>query len=97
MKQVEQRPSLVLGLIGSGIQASLTPARHEREGEAQGLRVIYRLIGLDRLGPGPDSLDKLLTAAESMGFSGSTSPFPASRPSSRCCMSFRRMPRPWAP
>jgi shikimate dehydrogenase len=28
--------SVLLGLIGSGIQASLTPAMHEREGAEQG-------------------------------------------------------------
>ena len=33
-----EKPRLLLGLIGAGIQASLTPAMHEREGEAQGLR-----------------------------------------------------------
>ena len=38
---------ILAGLIGRGIQASRTPALHEREGDAQGLRYLYRLI--DRL------------------------------------------------
>ena len=36
------RPVLC-GLIGSGIQGSLTPAMHEREGAEQGLRYVYKL------------------------------------------------------
>ena len=31
----DKHPSIVCGLIGSGIQASLTPAMHEQEGEAK--------------------------------------------------------------
>src|SRR5471032_3371495 len=63
-------PSLLLGLIGSGIQASRTPAMHEREGAEQGLRVIYKLIDLDKLGLQADALPELLLAAERMGFAG---------------------------
>ncbi|HEV2675549.1 MAG TPA: shikimate dehydrogenase [Aliidongia sp.] len=63
-------PSLLLGLIGSGIQASRTPALHEREGAEQGLRVIYKLIDLDQLLLQADALPELLQAAERMGFAG---------------------------
>jgi shikimate dehydrogenase len=70
------RPSLLLGLIGSGIQASLSPAMHEREGEAQGLRVLYQKIDLDRLGLGVEALGDLLAAAERMGFAGLNITFP---------------------
>ena len=45
-------PYVLCGLIGSGIQASRTPALHAREGAEQGLRLIYRKIDLDRLGLG---------------------------------------------
>jgi len=76
MRPVEQRPSLLLGLIGLGIQASLTPALHEREGEAQGLRVIYRKIDLDPLGLDAEALPELLTAAERMGFGGLNITYP---------------------
>jgi shikimate dehydrogenase len=61
---------LLLGLIGTGIQASRTPAMHEREAAEQGLRCIYKLIDLTRLGLGADALPELLTAAERMGFAG---------------------------
>lgn len=63
-------PPLLLGLIGKGIGASRTPAMHEREGAAQGLRTIYRLIDLDRLNLTSDALPDLLTAAERTGFAG---------------------------
>ncbi len=64
------QPTVLLGLIGSGIQASLTPALHEIEGHAQGLRTIYKLIDLETLGLTADALPELLTAAERMGFTG---------------------------
>lgn len=63
-------PAVLAGLIGSGIQASRTPAMHEREGEAQGLRYVYRLLDLDRLGLGIEDLPELLTGAERFGFAG---------------------------
>ncbi|HVC63052.1 MAG TPA: shikimate dehydrogenase [Acetobacteraceae bacterium] len=65
-----RQPTLLLGLIGAAIQASLTPALHEAEGDAQGLRTIYKLIDLDTLGLTADALPDLLAAAERMGFSG---------------------------
>ena len=34
----DQCPAVLVGLIGSGIGASRTPAMHEREGAEQGLR-----------------------------------------------------------
>lgn len=61
---------ILLGLIGTGIQASRTPPMHEHEGDAQGLRVLYQTIDLERLGLGPEALSELLTAAERMGFAG---------------------------
>jgi shikimate dehydrogenase len=63
-------PSVLVGLIGTGIQASRTPALHEREGAEHGLRCIYKLIDLEALGLGADALPELLTAAQSFGFAG---------------------------
>ena len=40
-------PKLLLGLIGSGIQQSLTPAMQEMEASHHGLRVHYQIIDLD--------------------------------------------------
>ena len=64
------QPTVLLGLIGAGIQASLTPAMHEAEGQQQGLRTIYKLIDLTTLGLTADALPDLLRAAEWMGFTG---------------------------
>ncbi|QND54777.1 shikimate dehydrogenase (plasmid) [Phyllobacterium sp. 628] len=60
----------LLGLVGAGIQKSRTPAMHEREGDEQGLRLLYQTIDLERLGIGPEALPDLLIAAERMGFAG---------------------------
>lgn len=65
-----RQPGILLGLIGAGIQASLTPAMHEIEAAAHGLTAIYKLIDLDRLGLTADALPELLTAAERLGFNG---------------------------
>jgi shikimate dehydrogenase len=63
-------PVTLIGLIGAGIQASRAPAIHEREGAEQGLRYVYKLVDLERLGLGVEALPDLLTAAERMGFTG---------------------------
>lgn len=64
------RRPLLLGLIGTGIQLSRTPAMHMQEAAAQGLGCVYRLIDLTVLGLGVEALPELLTAAERMGFDG---------------------------
>ncbi len=66
----DTQPAVLVGLIGAGIQASRTPAMHEREGAAHGLRYIYKLIDLDTLGIEAEALPELLIAAERMGFAG---------------------------
>jgi len=70
------RPSFLCGLIGAGIQASRTPAMHEREGDEQDMRYLYRLIDLEKLGVGAEALPELLTAAERMGFAGLNITYP---------------------
>jgi shikimate dehydrogenase len=67
---VQTRDTFLVGLIGTGIQASLTPALHEHEGAAQALRYIYRLIDLSALGLGGEAVAELITAAQRMGFTG---------------------------
>jgi shikimate dehydrogenase len=62
--------SVLVGLIGSGIQASRTPAMHEREGAAQGLAYVYKIIDLDAPGLTAAALPELLTAARRFGFAG---------------------------
>ena len=68
--------SMVAGLIGAGIQASRTPAMHEREGAAQGLRYVYKLIDLEVLQLDNNALPDLLIAAERMGLSGLNITYP---------------------
>ncbi|MGC5701875.1 shikimate dehydrogenase [Pseudomonas sp. NFXW11] len=73
---MSRNPGILVGLIGAGIQASRTPALHEREGDAQGLRYLYRLIDLDQLGLDSNALPQLLEAAERMAFTGLNITFP---------------------
>lgn len=70
------RGKLLVGLIGSGIQRSLTPAMQEEEARQHGLRLHYQLIDLDQT---PDSLQQLpalLASARIMGFSGLNITYP---------------------
>ena len=67
---------LLCGLIGAGIQRSLTPAMQEAEARAQGLRLHYQLIDLDRSGQGAEALPMLLHAAQTMGFAGLNITYP---------------------
>lgn len=71
-----RKPSILAGLIGSGIQASRTPALHENEGDAQGMRYLYRLIDLDALKLDINALPELLTSAQRMGYTGLNITFP---------------------
>lgn len=68
--------SVLAGLIGRGIQASRTPALHEREGDAQSLRYLYRLIDADQLGLDDSALPGLLDAAQRTGFTGLNITYP---------------------
>ncbi|UVK93013.1 shikimate dehydrogenase [Pseudomonas atacamensis] len=67
---------ILAGLIGAGIQASRTPALHEHEGDAQGLRYLYQLIDLDPLRLDSTALPDLLQAAERMNYTGLNITFP---------------------
>lgn len=70
------KPTVLAGLIGAGIQASRTPAMHEHEGDAQGIRYLYRLIDLDALKLDISALPQLLDAAQRTGFTGLNITFP---------------------
>jgi shikimate dehydrogenase len=69
-QHLSENRTVLAGLVGSSIGASRTPRLHEREGAEQGLRYVYRLIDLDALGLGSESLPDILTAAQRFGFSG---------------------------
>ena len=62
--------SILLGLIGQGLDLSRTPAMHEAEGLAQGRATVYRRI--DTLGSRASGQDlkTLLDAALCLGFNG---------------------------
>ncbi|WP_217207865.1 shikimate dehydrogenase [Streptomyces sp. AC550_RSS872] len=66
----DAKDSYLVGLIGSGIGPSLSPALHEREADRQGLRCLYRLIDIDTLGVPPQAVGDLVRAARDLGFDG---------------------------
>ncbi len=72
----QQRKEARAGLIGFGIQRSLTPAMHMREGDAHGLAYTYELIDLNELNKTPDDLDDLIQEAEARGFCGLNITYP---------------------
>ncbi len=65
---------ILLGLLGAGIQRSMSPALHEEEGRHHGLRIHYQLIDLE--GAGVEALPVLVRAARLMGFAGFNVTFP---------------------
>lgn len=67
---------VLVGLIGAGIQRSLTPAMHEEEARHHGLRLHYQLIDLDRGGSRGADLPALLASARTMGFAGLNITYP---------------------
>lgn len=67
---------LLMGLIGSGIQKSLTPAMQEEEARRHGVRLHYQLIDLDTTGSTVDALPNLIEAARTMNYAGLNITFP---------------------
>ncbi|AWI53843.1 shikimate dehydrogenase [Aquabacterium olei] len=67
---------LLMGLIGSGIQKSLTPAMQEEEARRHGVRLHYQLIDLDTTGSTVDALPNLIDAARTMNYAGLNITFP---------------------
>jgi len=64
------KSKFLVGLIGEGIQASLSPALHEEEARCQGLTLHYQLIDLAQDGSTVDDLPRLIDSAEAAGFDG---------------------------
>ncbi|MGO4805547.1 shikimate dehydrogenase [Arthrobacter sp. 2MCAF15] len=62
--------SFLVGLVGDGVMPSLTPYMHEREGDVQGLRYLYRPIDLTELGLPGKAVGELLAGARNLGFNG---------------------------
>ena len=67
---------VLVGLIGAGIQRSLTPAMHEEEARHHGLRLHYQLIDLDATGLGAEKLPTLMQAVRAIGFAGLNVTYP---------------------
>jgi shikimate dehydrogenase len=67
---------LLLGLIGSGIQKSMTPAMQEREAREHDLRLHYQLIDLAASGAGAADLPQLVKAMRIIGFAGFNVTYP---------------------
>ncbi|MFN3717958.1 MAG: shikimate dehydrogenase [Rhizobium rhizophilum] len=72
----KQRDIMRAGLIGYGIQRSLTPSMHMQEGLAHGLDYSYELIDLNERKLGPDDLESLIVEAEERGFCGLNITYP---------------------
>jgi shikimate dehydrogenase len=60
----------LVGLIGSGIGPSLTPALHEREADQLGIHYLYRRLDLDVLQRPPTAIGEILGAVRLAGFDG---------------------------
>ncbi len=67
---------VLIGLIGAGIQKSLSPALHEEEARHHGMRLHYQLIDLDRSASSAEHLPTLLSAARIMGYAGCNVTYP---------------------
>ncbi|NBE97945.1 shikimate dehydrogenase [Nonomuraea sp. KC401] len=59
--------SFLVGLIGSGIGPSLSPALHEQEAAHHGVHYVYRLLDVDRLG---GDVGELVRTARRFGYDG---------------------------
>ena len=64
---ISDRPYLV-GLNGTGVGPSLTPALHMAEARAQGLDYLYRTIDIAELGIAPGRIGEVLTWARDLGY-----------------------------
>jgi shikimate dehydrogenase len=67
---------LLVGLIGVGIQRSLSPVMHETEAAHHGLRLRYQLINIDQDVLTEQTLPHLLQSARDQGFRGLNVTFP---------------------
>lgn len=68
--QAQQASSVLVGLIGRGIQQSRTPMMHEREAARLGLDCAYILVDFDALGLPDAALPEILAAGAALGFQG---------------------------
>lgn len=68
--------SFLVGLIGEGITASLTPPMHEREAGLLGFDYEYRILDLLDTGRSPESVGDLLLEARAEGYAALNVTYP---------------------
>jgi shikimate dehydrogenase len=73
---VSRGRKILIGLIGAGIQRSLSPLLHEEEARHHGLRLHYQLIDLDSTGSSVEALPGLIQSARTMNFTGLNITYP---------------------
>jgi shikimate dehydrogenase len=71
-----QDTRFLTGLVGRDILASRSPWLHEREADAQGIRLTYTLFDFTYREWNDEDLPRLLDAAERVGFAGVNVTFP---------------------
>jgi shikimate dehydrogenase len=69
----------LVGLVGTGVGPSLTPALHMAEARAQGLDYLYRTIDLNTVGISPDRIGEVLGWARALGFNALNITHPCKR------------------
>jgi shikimate dehydrogenase len=69
----------LVGLVGTGVGPSLTPALHMAEGRAQGLDYVYRTIDLNSVGVAPERIGEVLDWARTLGFNALNITHPCKR------------------
>jgi shikimate dehydrogenase len=69
----------LVGLVGTGVGPSLTPALHMAEGRAQGLDYVYRTIDLNEVGVAPERIGDVLEWARTLGYNALNVTHPCKR------------------
>ncbi len=69
----------LVGLVGTGVGPSLTPALHMAEARAQGVDYVYRTIDLNDVGVAPERIGDVLTWARTLGFNALNITHPCKR------------------
>lgn len=75
-RPIDGSPRCLVGLIGDGIQESLSPYLHQEEARHHGLDLYYHLIDLAQHAQGAGALAPLLEAAARVGFRGFNITYP---------------------
>lgn len=76
---LDRAADIRIGLIGSGIQKSRTPAMHRAEASHQGLSFTYELFDIAEMDAGEAGIADMLRKAEDQGFAGVNVTYPYKR------------------